>query len=76
MAYPNGWRDHVTTEERDITNRWSMFGSDCIGKVGRRWDSQVPGMPLCATKGEAYEALTRFVCDMIPLRCMDRMGLL
>jgi hypothetical protein len=71
---PEGWRDHITTDERDLTNRWSMWGSDCIGKIGRKWDSNVPGAPYFKTKREAEEFLSRFVCDMIPLRCLHRMG--
>jgi hypothetical protein len=71
---PQNWRDHVTEEERQISNRWSMYGNDCIQKVGRFWDSTVPGYPLCKTRKEAYEALSRFVCDAIPLRCANRAG--
>lgn len=66
------WREYVTVEERDLTNRWSMHGWASIQKIGRKWDSGVPGAPLFKTKTEAHEYLSRFVCDMIPLRCHER----
>lgn len=72
VPLPNNWRDFVTVEERDLSNRLSMWGSDCIAKVGRMWDSQVPGMPLFKTKTAAHDALERFVCDAIPMRCVER----
>jgi hypothetical protein len=74
-ALPNNWRDFITDEERHLTNIWSMWGSDCHPKVGKGWDSLVPGMPYCKTKKEAHQKLSTFVCDMIPLRCLQRMGL-
>jgi hypothetical protein len=74
LVMPEGWRDYITSDERDLTNRWSMWGHDCHQKVGKLWDSLVPGMPLCKTRKEAHEKLTRFVCDAIPLRCLQRMG--
>ena len=69
----DGWRDHITVDERNLSNQWSMFGDRCISKVGKRWDSHVPAAPYFKTKKAAYEFLSRFVCDMIPLRCMERM---
>ena len=72
VPLPANWRDFVTDDERDITNRWSMFGSAVIAKVGSRWDSGVPGAPLFRTKTAAHDFLTRFVCDAIPLRCVER----
>ena len=71
MLYQN-WRDMLTPEERALINRWTMYGSDCLAKVGRRWDSGVPGAPLTRTKKAADEYLTRFVCDTLPLRCRER----
>ena len=66
--HPN-WRDHVTDDDRDLTNRW-MRGIDwCVSKVGRKWNSGVPKAPLFKTKREAYEFVTRYVCDAIPIRC-------
>ena len=72
---PEGWRDHITPEERDLTNHWSMYGWACIQKVGSKWDSMVPGAPLFKTKTAAHDFLSNFVCDAIPLRCIQRMGL-
>ena len=69
---PDNWREFVTVDERDLTNRWSMWGSDCLTKVGRLWDSQVPGAPLFRTKREAGDFLSTFVCDAIPQRCIER----
>lgn len=62
----------MIVEERDLTNRWSMWGSDCISKVGRFWDSGVPSAPLFKTKKVAWEYLTQFVCSAVPLRCSLR----
>lgn len=74
VPYPPGFHpsDWHTDEERDITARWSMWGWSSIAKVRSRWDSGVPGAPLFKTKKEAHEFLTRFVCDAIPLRCLER----
>ena len=71
---PQNWREFITDAERDLTNRWSMFGWDCISKVGGQWDSQVPGAPLFKTKTEAHDFLSTFVCDVIPQHCLDRMN--
>ena len=67
------WQDYLTAEERSITNRWAMGGDSCIGKVRSRWDSTVPGAPFFRTKSAAFDFLTRFVCDSIPIRCKLRM---
>lgn len=72
VPLPDNWRDFVTDEERSLTNRWSMWGSDCIQKVGLRWDSNVPGAPLFKTRKAAHDFLSTFVCDAIPLRCLQR----
>jgi len=72
LVLPDNWRDFRTVDERNLSNRWLMWGSDCIGKVGRRWDSNVPGVPLFKTKKAASDALDIFVCDAIPLRCWER----
>lgn len=74
ITLPDGWRDYMTEDERNLSNHLSMWGSDCIPKVGRLWDSLVPGMPFFRTKKAAYAALSTFVCDMIPLRCVERMA--
>ena len=74
-AIPEGWRDYMTVDERNLSNHWSMWGSDCIRKVGKRyWDSNVPGAPLFKTKREASDYLDRFVCDAILARCIDRLN--
>lgn len=70
---PTNWRDYITDEERQITNRWMMHGWDSITKVNSLWDSGVPGAPLFKTKTAAHGHLTQFVCDAIPLRCVERM---
>lgn len=72
--YPEGFHPHDwwTDEERDISNRWSMWGWASIRKVRSRWDSGVPGAPFDKTKTAAHERLTRFVCEAIPLRCLER----
>lgn len=72
MKLPDDWRSFETVDERNLTNQWSMWGWSCIQKVGRKWDSMVPGAPLFKTKTEAHEFLTRFVCDVIPMRCLER----
>lgn len=72
IGMPSNWREYITADERHLTNTWSMWGSDCHPKIGRMWDSLVPGAPLFKTKREAHEYLTNFVCDMIPLRCLAR----
>jgi len=73
-ALPEGWRDYITDDERQLMNRWAMHGWDCIAKVGRKWDSNVPGAPLFSTKTLAHDFLTTFVCEAIPRRCVERMG--
>jgi hypothetical protein len=72
MALPMGWRDYETADERALAARWSMFGIDMIQKVGRKWDSMVPGAPLFSTKRAAHDFLSTFVCDAIPRRCLER----
>ena len=72
LSLPENWRDLRTVDERVLENRLSLWGSDCINKVGRMWDSGVPGMPLFKTKKAAHDALETFVCDAIPLRCWER----
>ena len=62
----------MTVAERDLTNRWMRYGSDVHSKVGKKWDSCVPGAPLFTTKKAANDFLTAFVCDSIPLRCAER----
>jgi len=74
-ALPENWRDFITPDERHLTNQWSRWGHDCHPRIGKKWDSLVPGMPYFTTRKAAHEALTRFICDMIPLRCLQRMGL-
>ena len=75
VPLPNNWRDYVTDDERSLQNRLSMWGSDCISKVGKRfWDSGVPGAPLFKTKTAAHDYLETFVCDMIHLRCVERIA--
>jgi len=71
-SLPDNWRDYITTEERNASNRWSMYGNGCITKIGRKWDSTAPGAPLFKTKSEAYEFLSTFVCDVIPQNCAKR----
>lgn len=31
IGCPDNWRDYVTDDERDITNRWSRWGSAVFG---------------------------------------------
>jgi hypothetical protein len=71
---PDGWRERMTDDERALVNRWARGCDWCVSKVGRRhWDSSVPGAPLFKTRKAAYEFLSRFVCEAIPRRCIERM---
>ncbi len=72
IGCPLNWREYETTDERDLTARWMRFGWTMLQKVGRHWDSCVPGAPLFKTKKAAGAFLDRFVCDAIPLRCAER----
>ncbi len=74
LPLPQNWREYLSEEEKHIMTRWSMWGSDCLYKVGSQWNSNIPGMPLFKTKKAAGDALDRFVCDSIPLRCVQRIN--
>lgn len=62
----------MTDEERQIAGRWERYGADCIRKVRGQWDSTVPNSPLFKTKREAFEFLSTFVLEIIPIRCSQR----
>lgn len=76
VTFPPGFypADHYTDAERAIETRWMRWGSDCLQKIGRKWDSTVPGAPLFATKREALVFLTRYVTEALPLRALERFG--
>lgn len=64
--------DWLTDDERSFINRWSMWGHDICAKVGRHWDSSVPGAPLFKTRSEAYDFASTFVCESLKRRALER----
>ena len=53
----------VEIRERDLRNRWSMFGvASCVERIGRKWQVMYELVPvLFNTKAEAMDACDRLV---------------
>jgi hypothetical protein len=60
--------DVMGPDDRAAVERWRTLGEKAPIKVGKRWDSCVPGMPFFPTRREAAGALRRFVEEALPLR--------
>lgn len=61
----SNYTDAERADFRSLSNQWSMWGIDCIKKLGRKW-----ALPDAAkhpttfrTKREAYTALTALVLE-------------
>lgn len=72
ITLPSNWRDYLTDDERRVMAHYSRFGSDCISKIGRMWQTPVEAAPLFKTKTAANDFMDKFVCETIPLRCYER----